>query len=383
MVASVKTVIAIDSLKGSLSSLEAGTAIKKGIQHIYPSAEIIVKPIADGGEGTVEALITGLNGEYRNVTVSGPDMKPVSCQYGTIDAGKTAIIEMAGAAGITLLEESKRNPLHATTYGVGEVILDAIASGCRDFVIGIGGSATNDGGIGMLEALGYSFFDDTGAPVGALGCDLACIRSISDANVPMQLRDCRFHIACDVTNPLCGETGATYTYAPQKGGTPEMLEQLEKGMHVYADAVKDFTNKDYSKYPGAGAAGGLGFAFLAFLNAQLLPGVSVILDAINLEEDIQDADYVITGEGRLDSQTVMGKVPSGVAKLAKKYNKTVIAFSGCATPDASICNDAGIDAYFPILQMPMTTAFAMQKQTAYQNMVSTVTQVFSLIHRMT
>ncbi len=375
----MKIVIATDSLKGSLTSLEAGQAIKQGIHRAIPDAEVSVRPIADGGEGTVEALVLGMNGKNVRVTVTGPLGSSVECAYGILEESKTAIIEMSGAAGITLVPPLDRNPLHTTTYGVGEVIKDAISRGCRHFIVGIGGSATNDGGIGMLQALGYDFLDKNENPVSFGAKGLKNLTKITDTNVIPELKECTFRIACDVTNPLCGEQGCSAVYGPQKGATSSMILEMDKWLSDYASLASLTFSKADALYPGTGAAGGMGFAFLTFTNAVLESGIKIILDETHLEDFVKDADIVVTGEGRLDGQTVMGKAPVGVAKIAKKYNKLVIAFSGSVTEDAYLCNDAGIDAFFPILRGVVTLEEAMSRKTAEKNMIATAEQAFRLI----
>ena len=373
----MKVVVAIDSLKGSLTSMEAGMAVKEGILAAKPEAEVIVKPLADGGEGTTDALIEGLKGERINVTVTGPLGAPVSCYYGCLKETNTAVIEMASAAGITLID--KKDPLRATTYGVGEMINDAIAKGYRSFIIGIGGSATNDGGIGMLKALGFEFLDENGNDAGEGGQALYKVKTIRTENKNPLLDQCRFQIACDVTNPLCGENGATYVYGPQKGVTDDLKKDLDQAMASYSKAVTKCLGCDYSNSAGAGAAGGLGFALLSFLHASLIPGIDLILNAVGLEKELKDTDIAVTGEGRLDHQTAMGKAPVGVAKLAKKYGAKVIAFAGSVTPEAAACNRAGIDAFFPIIRQITTLEEAMKQDKAKANMRSTVEQVFRLL----
>lgn len=375
----MKVVVAIDSLKGSLSSMEAGLAIKEGVHVTHPDADVIVKPLADGGEGTTDALIEGLNGERIDITVTGPLGSPVNAYYGYLSDTGTAVMEMASAAGITLLTEEEKNPLLATTYGVGEMINDAIEKGCRNFIIGIGGSATNDGGIGMLMALGYDFLDEHGNDVGKGGQALAKVASICTDHVNPKLADCHIQVACDVNNPLCGENGATYVYGPQKGVTDEIKESLDQDMAHFARITSEALENDYSSAPGAGAAGGLGYAFLAYLNATLTPGIELILDAVDLEAELADADVVVTGEGRLDFQTSMGKAPVGVAKLAKKYHAKVIAFAGSVTREACACNEAGIDAFFPIVRGITTLEDAMKAENARENMRASVEQVFRLL----
>ena len=376
----MKVVVAIDSLKGSLSSIEAGEAIKSGILKAMPEANVCVRPLADGGEGTVEALALGMGGKLETVRVTGPLGEKVDCVYGILEESKTAIMEMSGAAGITLVPDEKRNPLHTTTYGVGEVIKDAISKGCRHFIVGIGGSATNDGGIGMLQALGYEMLDKDGnqVPFGAKG--IKEIVSIKDDHVIAELKECSFRVACDVTNPLCGERGCSAVYGPQKGATPEMVKDMDAWLSDYAELVAAKYEKADAEYPGTGAAGGMGFAFLAYTNAVLESGIKIILEETRLEDYVKDADIVITGEGRLDGQTVFGKAPIGVAKIAKKFDKTVLAFAGAVTEDAVACNEHGIDAFFPILRRIQTLQEAMEPSMARENMVTTVEQVFRLIN---
>ena len=379
----MKVVVAIDSLKGSLSSLEAGQAIKEGVQVVYPEADVVVRPLADGGEGTVEALAIGMGGELVHVSVTGPLGDAVTAEYGILKADetrpKTAIIEMSAAAGITLVPDEKRNPMHTTTYGVGELIKDAIDNGCRHFIVGIGGSATNDGGIGMLQALGYDFLDKDGAPVGYGGTGLQSIARIQAENVLPELKECTFRVACDVTNPLCGPMGSSAIYGPQKGATPEMVKELDEALLHYAELSKETFDHADRLYPGTGAAGGMGFAFLTYTNAVLESGIKIVLEETGLEEEMKDADFVITGEGRLDSQTALGKAPIGVAHLAKKHDKKVLAFAGCLTPDAGVCNENGIDAFFPILRRVITVQEAMEKENERENMIRSVEQVFRLI----
>ncbi|WP_070041909.1 glycerate kinase [Robinsoniella peoriensis] len=375
----MKVVVAIDSLKGSLSSMEAGGGIRAGIKRVYPDAEVIVKPLADGGEGTVEAFVEGCGGTYISRYVCGPMREPVNAAYGFIPDKKQAVIEIAAAAGITLVKAGGKKPLSATTFGVGELIVDAINRGCRNFMIGIGGSATNDAGIGMLTALGYRFLDKEGNPVGISADSLKLVASIKTDAVNPVIRECTFRIACDVNNPLCGTNGATWIYGPQKGVTDEMKEVLDRDLQHFADVTAHTFGHDYSGYQGAGAAGGLGFAFLSFLNGTLSPGIDLVMKAVDLEEEIADADFVITGEGRLDLQTAMGKAPVGVAGLAKKHGIKVIAFAGSVSKDAVKCNEKGIDAYFPILQEITTLEQAMDSRVALTNITNAAEQVFRLI----
>ena len=375
----MKVVIAIDTLKGSLSSMEAGMAIKDGILAAKPDAEVIVKPLADGGEGTTDALIEGMNGERIDLTVTGPMHTPVDAYYGYLKDTNTAVMEMASAAGITLVPDSEKNPLLATSYGVGEMINDAIQRGCRNFIIGIGGSVTNDGGIGMLKALGVRFLDENGEDAGEGGQALAKVARIDVSGMNPLLKECHIQVACDVNNPLCGENGSTYVYGPQKGVTEDMKKTLDETMAHFARVTSETLENDYMNTPGAGAAGGLGYAFLAYTGAALTPGIELILDAVGLEEELSGADVVVTGEGRLDFQTAMGKAPVGVARLAKKYNAKVIAFAGSVTKEATACNKEGIDAFFPILRGVCTLAEAMDPVAARNNMTATVEQVFRLL----
>ncbi|MBO5409189.1 MAG: glycerate kinase [Clostridia bacterium] len=369
--------VAIDSMKGSLSTFQSGDAIKEGIRRVIPDANVTVCPIADGGEGTVEAIVSATCGEWIETTVKNPLGLPVPAKYGISD--KTAVLEMAAASGITLISEEERNPMHTTTYGVGELLRDAIQKGCRKFVIGIGGSATNDGGIGMLQALGFEFLNQNGeqVPFGAKG--LSEIVTIRTENALKELSECEFSVACDVTNPLCGERGASAVYGPQKGATPEMVKQMDIWLKQYADLTKTILPKADENYPGAGAAGGLGFAFLSYLNARLESGVDMVIRETGLSDKIRNTDIVITGEGRLDGQSYQGKAPIGVAKLAKQFGKTVIAFSGCVTEDAKLCNEHGIDAFFPIVRTPCSLSDAMNVENAYRNLADTAEQVFRLI----
>ena len=382
----MKVVVAIDSFKGSLSSMEAGQAIEEGVKCVYQNAEVVVRPLADGGEGTVEALVEGMGGIFVTKEVTGPLGEKVETTYGIIeskdDLSKTAIIEMSAAAGITLVPEESRNPMNTTTYGVGELILDAIERGCRHFIVGIGGSATNDGGVGMLQALGYDFLTREGKSISYGGNGLRELARIEETNVHPMLKECTFKVACDVTNPLCGENGSSAIFGPQKGATPEMVQELDQLLLHYAELSKKINANADRFYPGTGAAGGMGFAFLTYTNATLESGIQIVLTETKLEELIITADVVVTGEGRLDGQTALGKAPIGVASLAKKHQKKVLAFAGAVTPDAKECNQHGIDAFFPILRGVVTLKEAMNKEVAHQNMVDTVEQVFRVVEMM-
>lgn len=383
-----KILVVVDSFKGSMTSLEAGNAIKKGIKSILPDTEVRVRPVADGGEGTTDALIYGRDGVSRErCYVTGPLGDRITAEYTIYNAadGRTAVMEMAAAAGLPLVPENRRDPMHTTTYGVGEMINDAVSKGCERFIIGIGGSATNDGGIGMLQALGFSCLDVNGheVPYGAEGLgvlerivipgkmlvrknsselavadpvdtpivgtaaisgagavDESCV---DDDDFAYRLSRCTFSIACDVTNPLVGELGCSRVFAPQKGADAETVEIMDGYMKNYADVVeRSAEGKSDRNTPGAGAAGGLGYAFLMFLGGKLMPGIDIVLSEIGLEADVEWADTVITGEGRIDAQTMMGKTPLGVAKLAKKHGKYVIAIGGCLGDGAENCVKEGL-----------------------------------------
>lgn len=375
----MKVVTAIDSFKGSLTSLEAGHGVETGFKRVDSAIEVNVRPLADGGEGTVDALTEGMHGDKVYVQVTGPLGDKVNCSYGIIAESQTAIIEMSGAAGITLIPRNQLDPMKATTYGVGEVIKDAINRGCRRFLIGIGGSATNDGGVGMLMALGYDFLDAQGQPI-ALGAQgLKDLDHIETSHVLPALQECSFKIACDVTNPLCGAQGASAIYGPQKGATSAQVLEMDGWLAHYAKCAQALDDTIDATYPGTGAAGGLGFAFKSFLQGELVSGISMVLEETKLEDAIKEADLVITGEGRLDGQTAMGKAPIGVAQLAKKYDKPVIAFAGCVTKDATLCNKHGIDAFFPIMRKATTLDEAMNHDNALNNLADTAEQVMRLI----
>ena len=371
----MNVVLAIDSFKGSLGSSEAGRAAADGIRRACPDADCVVRPLADGGEGTVAALVDGLGGTLRTVTVTGPAGRPVTARYGLLPDG-VAVLEMAEAAGITLVSGAERNPLLTTTRGVGEMVLDAVANGAKTFIVGIGGSATNDGGAGLLQALGFRLLDADGNDLPGGGAALARLDRIEPppASGP-RLRDLAFRIACDVTNPLCGPQGASAVFGPQKGATPEMVATLDAALAHFASVA----GTGVETAPGTGAAGGLGFAFKAFLGAELVPGVDLILRETGLEAHVRAADVVVTGEGRLDGQTVMGKAPIGVARLAKRHGKRVVAFCGCVGEGVEAVNAAGIDAYFPILRAVTTLDEALDARTAAANLSATAEQVFRLL----
>lgn len=374
----MKIVVAIDSFKGCMTSSQAGTAAKEGILRALPDAEVIVRPMADGGEGTVDALAAGHEKEEVQADVNGPLGDPAKARYAVLD-GKTAVMEMSAAAGITMIAKEDLNPYKTSTYGVGQMIADALDRGCREIILGIGGSATNDGGAGMLQALGFGLLDADGKqiPPGAQG--LENLASIQKQHVHPGLTECRIRVVSDVSNPLTGEQGASAVFGPQKGATPEMVQKLDQWLSHYAKVSVSAEPDADPDYPGSGAAGGLGFALRTFLHAELMPGVDLVLEFTGMEEAVKDADVLITGEGQIDRQTVMGKAPSGIAKLGKKYGIPVLAFSGSVTDDARYCNSHGITAFFPVLRKIATLEEAMDTAQAEKNMADTAEQVFRVI----
>lgn len=377
----MKVIVAIDSLKGSLSSLEAGKAVEDGIKKAIPTAEVMIKPVADGGEGTVTALTTGLQGSLEKVAVTGPLGQKVEAAYGILP-DKTAVIEMAEAAGLPLVPVDKRNPMETTTYGVGELISHAMDRGCSKFIIGIGGSATNDGGVGMLQALGCHFYKKDGTEICPGAEEIEEIARVDIGGMDRRLEECRFEIACDVTNPLCGERGASAVFAPQKGADARMVGRLDDALSHLADVTEEVLKTDNRNLPGAGAAGGLGFAFSSYLGGDLRPGVEIVLDAVLPEKELSEADIVVTGEGRFDGQTAMGKAPVGIAKRAKEKDCMVLVFAGSIEPQGvrKVQDEMQlVDGAFPILPGVMTLEEAMQKTVAYENMSYTAEQVFRVI----
>lgn len=355
----MKIIVAPDSYKGSLSSVEVANAMELGILRAMPAAEVVKIPMADGGEGTVHAVITAAGGDIRRTVVTGPLGEKITSFYGILHDGKTAVIEMAAASGLTLVPELKRNPLITTTYGTGEFIKQAMDEGCKKLIIGIGGSATNDGGMGMAQALGVKFYGQDGHPLGMGGQELEKIAFIDTRFLHPKIKDTEILVACDVNNPLCGPTGASYVYGPQKGATPEMVEKLDQGLHHYARQLKKYLHKDILNIPGAGAAGGLGGGLMAFLDATLQPGMEIMIQITNLEEKLKNAHLVITGEGKTDEQTTYGKVPIGIANLAKKYHIPVICLSGSIENSGEAFYEKGITALFSIVKGPMHLTDAM------------------------
>jgi glycerate 2-kinase len=324
----MKFVLAPDSFKESMSAKNAALAMQEGIQNVFPEAECIIVPMADGGEGTVESLVDATDGHLIRKTVIGPLGEPVEAEFGLSGDQQTAIIEMASASGIHLVKKEQRNPLITTTYGTGELINHALDLGVTRIIMGIGGSATNDGGIGMLQALGVSLLDEAGNELPFGGGSLSQLHTINMDGLDPRLHSVKLDVACDVTNPLIGKTGASHIFGPQKGATPEMVEQLDQNLTHYASVIKQQLGKDIAKTPGAGAAGGIGAGLIAFLQAELTRGVNLVIDYTDLENKVIGADYVFTGEGSIDGQTLFGKTPFGVASTAKKHSVPVIAFAG-------------------------------------------------------
>ncbi|MCD6507748.1 glycerate kinase [Candidatus Poribacteria bacterium] len=355
----MRIVIAPDSFKGSLTALEAANAIEEGLKRVFPKAEIVKVPMADGGEGTVQSLVDATGGRIVKKVVTGPLGDKVEAQFGILGDGRTAVIEMASASGLPLVPPDKRNPMVTTTYGTGELIKAALDMGCRRFIIGIGGSATNDGGGGMAQALGVKLLDKDGNDIPFGGGGLLKLDRIDISTLDPRIAESEIVVACDVDNPLTGPRGAARVYSPQKGATPEMVEILDKALERFAEAVKRDLGRDIKDVPGAGAAGGLGAGLMAFLNAKLQLGVDIVIEATGLEEKVKGADLVITGEGGIDSQTVYGKTPIGVAKVAKKFGIPVLAVAGGISDDASVVYEHGIDGLMSIIPRPITLDEAM------------------------
>lgn len=356
-------VIAPDSFKESLTALEIANIVKQGFQSVFPDATFSKIPVADGGEGTLQAIVDAKNGRLVAVEVNDPLQRKVTAHYGLVDNDSVAIIEMATASGLTLLSVDERNPLITTTYGTGELIRHALDHGARKIILAIGGSATNDGGTGMLQALGAQFLDQNQKPLAAGGAALQQLHTIDLSNFDTRIQECEFEIACDVDNPLVGERGASAIFGPQKGATEDNVATLDSALDHYADITTALFNEDHRFAHGAGAAGGMGFAALAFLKGQLKPGIRIVMDIVNLADAVKNADLVITGEGKIDRQTIFGKTPIGVAKTAKKFGKPVIGIAGSLGHDAYHVHDHGIDAVFTVTQRPETLEKAL-KDTA-------------------
>ncbi|CAI2473015.1 Glycerate kinase [Serratia liquefaciens] len=344
-----KVVIAPDSFKESLSALEVAEAIERGFRQIFPQVQYVKLPMADGGEGTVDSMVAATGGEIVRVTVTGPLGQPVQAFYGLLGEGETAVIEMAAASGLHLAPKAQRDPRMTTSYGTGELIQAALDRGVKTIILGIGGSATNDGGAGMMQALGARLLDDNRQALPPGGAALAQLAYIDLSGVDPRLQQVSITAACDVDNPLCGANGASAVFGPQKGATPEMVTQLDAALRHYGTLLEQATGREIINAPGAGAAGGMGAALLGMLNARLRPGIEIVIETLQLEEALRDADLVITGEGRLDSQSIHGKTPIGVARVAKRFGLPVIGIAGSLSKDYQVVHQHGIDAAFSVL----------------------------------
>jgi len=377
----MKIVIAVDSFKGCLSSSSIANAVEEGIQNTLPGCEVIKVPIADGGEGTVDALVDATQGKIITIPVHNPLMQPIQASYGMTGDGQTAIIEMSAASGLDLIPLRPGNIMDTTTYGTGEMIADAIERGCRNFIIGVGGSATNDAGTGMMQALGVRFTDEKGNEVEKGGKSLSAIRHIDTQNQLPELQDCTFHIATDVTNPFYGPQGAACIFGPQKGGNEEQIKALDKGMEHLAGLLFETTGKEIGHLPGGGAGGGMGGGCVAFLQANISPGIELIMDYLHFDEIIRGAGLVITGEGKMDRQTLFGKVPVGIARAAASQQIPVIAITGQLdiTADKEL-REAGLSAIFPIHPAPISLEKAMQPDYAYRNIRRTIEQICYILN---
>ncbi len=376
----MRVIVAPDSFKGSISSIQAAAAIERGINQIAAkvnqNVEVIKIPIADGGEGTVDAILTGVGGRLEKATVLNPLGEEIESFFGILP-DQTAIIEMAAASGINLIRPEERNPLLTTTYGTGQLIMKALDAGCNNFIIGIGGSATNDGGVGMAQALGVKFLDQNGRSIGFGGGELGKIHKIDISGIDSRIENIVFTIASDVKNVLCGPEGASVIFGPQKGATPEMVKVLDHNLMHLAELIQEELGKEISMVPGSGAAGGLGGGLMAFINAEIRPGIEIVMELTGFREKVRDADLIITGEGATDYQTMFGKVPYGVAQIAKEYQKPVICISGTLGNGYEKLFDAGINAFFSIVNRPMTLEEAMQR--GEELLEKTVENIFKTI----
>ncbi len=360
----MKIVIAPDSYKESLSALEVAQAVEAGFRQVFPDADYVLVPVADGGEGTVDAMVAATGGRKETVTVSGPLGEPVEAFYGLTGDGDTAVIEMAAASGLALVPPDRRNPLLTSSRGTGELIRAALDAGARRFILGIGGSATNDGGAGMVQALGARLLDLEGRELDGSGGDLARLERIDVSGLDPRVAECRIEVACDVDNPLTGARGASAVFGPQKGATPEMVQVLDANLARLARIVGRDLGVAVDTVPGAGAAGGMGAAMLAFFGATLKPGIEIVTAAVDLDDHVRDADLVITGEGRIDFQTVHGKTPIGVARVAKRHGKPVIGIAGSLGAEVGVVHAHGIDAVFSVLGKPCTLDEALRDAAA-------------------
>ncbi len=375
----MKIVLAFDSFKGSATAEEIGEAVNKAIMDVMPTSEVCVIPIADGGEGTVAAIAKVGKGDVKWVECStfDPLMRPIRVSYAMLEDGKVAAIELAAASGLPLVEQNLRNPLETTTYGTGILIKNALDHGCENFIIGLGGSATNDGGMGLLSALGYKFIDSNKCEVRPIGKELPNVVEIDDTAVDERLARSHFTVACDVVNPLVGENGAAYVFAPQKGADIDMVQYLDDGLESFASVLNHYCGKDISLVPGAGAAGGVGGGMLALLNATLKSGSKIILEMAHFSSILSDADYVITGEGRIDSQSSMGKAVGAVIEYASRMHVPVIGLAGAV--DMDNIDDGQFAAIVSIQQAPVAIDVAMGKHTTLRNVYFTARQVAKLI----
>ncbi|OKQ02743.1 glycerate kinase [Haemophilus influenzae] len=369
----MKFVIAPDSFKESLTALEVATAIETGFKRVFPDADYVKLPMADGGEGTVQSLVDATQGKLIECEVTAPLGDKVKSFFGLSGDGKTAIIEMAAASGLHLVPPEKRNPLLTTSYGTGELIKLALDLGVESFILGIGGSATNDGGVGMLQALGMQCLDSQDKPIGFGGAELANIVKIDVQQLDPRLQQVHIEVACDVNNPLCGECGASAIFGPQKGATPDMVKQLDAALSHFAEIAERDCGKQIRDQAGAGAAGGMGGGLLLLPSVQLKAGIQIVLERLHLIDYVKDADVVITGEGRIDAQSIMGKTPIGVARTAKQFNKPVIAIAGCLREDYDVVFDHGIDAVFPIIHQLGDLSDILKQ--GEQNLISTAQNV--------
>ncbi len=375
----MNVLIAMDSFKGCASSRELSCAIEKGIKGVYPDALVSAYEIADGGEGTLEAMVANSRGEIFTCNVHDPLMHVIEAQYGILGDGTTCVIEMARASGLPLVPKKKRNPLLTTTFGVGELIKEALFKGCRHFIVGIGGSATNDAGMGMLQALGFSFLDKEGNEVGLGGGALRDVVRIDTSKALSALRECTFTIACDVDNPMYGERGAAHIYSRQKGASEADVLLLDAHVKHFAQVIEKELGKNVAHIKGSGAAGALGGGFLAFLNATLCSGIDIVLDAIDFDAKVKEVDFVITGEGKIDAQSLMGKVISGIAKRCVKAHVPLIALAGSVEEDALASHESGVSALFSILHAPMSLEEAMCKKTTLGQVEQSVGEIFRVI----
>lgn len=356
----MKIVIAPDSWKESLSALEVATAIEDGFRQIFPDAEVVKIPMADGGEGTVEAMVAATQGRIVTLSVTGPLGEPVEAFYGLSGDEKQAFIEMAAASGLESVPTARRDPRITTSWGTGELIRHALDAGVRHIIIGLGGSATNDGGAGMVQALGAGLLDAQGEQIAGGGEALSQLERIDTRRLDPRLAECRIEVACDVTNPLTGEEGATAVFGPQKGATPDMIRQLDEALTHYGKIIERDLDKSVLTLKGGGAAGGMGVALYAFCGAELRQGVEIVTEALSLDAAVRHADLVITGEGRIDSQTIHGKVPIGVARVAKRYDIPVIGIAGSLTKDVGVVYDHGLDAIFSVIPRICTLDEALE-----------------------